>query len=66
MRIPIQPRELFKILVANTWKIATALCGAVDKITPQIQAFLERIPVLKRCDAAIKTPSQLQDVHDVS
>ncbi|KAF2967652.1 hypothetical protein GQX73_g5959 [Xylaria multiplex] len=52
--------SLFKGIIA----IAVAICGAYDDLTKHIQEFLDRIPVIERCNTVLWSNIASSDIHD--
>lgn len=46
--------------------MAVGICGAYDSLTGHIREFLDRVPVIERCNTVLWSNSASFDIHNVS
>lgn len=45
--------------------MAVGICGAYDGLTGHIREFLDRVPVIERCNTVLWSNSDSFDIHNV-
>ncbi|KAJ2969746.1 hypothetical protein NQ176_g8510 [Zarea fungicola] len=50
-------------LIKGSIAILTAVCGAGEDLTADIESFLQRIPAIERINGVVKSSEELPDIH---